>query len=383
MRIQMKKIVLGVLLLVAMTSCTKKYDLNVNFTAPTTLSGTAVLNLDLTSTEKVILSWSGGGAADGTYVMYDVLFDKATGDFSNPFYIASADLGGVSKLTLTHTQLNVIARNGGVSPEETGTLKWTVRASKGGKSELVVPAKTIQLTRPAGISVIPDKLFLYGSATENEGAGGQEFRKESDGVFVIYTKLEQVGAIYFRNGTEAESTNYFINNENILKESEGEVNITSVLADPVKIVVDFNTLSMTQKAVTEIKIIWADTWLNIDPDHTSFVYDGNGEFRLPNQLLTIRHQHPAWGDQWSTDERYYFQAYVGDTWYHWRRKGDNAQNPAADEAPAFFQIEDKAPWQSEQWTGAWKFGSFVFDRSCDIVIHTNKNGMMYHSVVVL
>lgn len=379
----MKKIISGALLLAAMVSCTNKYDLNVDFTAPTTLSGIESVELDLTSTDKIVFSWSGGGAADGTYVLYDVLFDQANGDFSNPFYTASADLGGALKLTLTHTQLNVIARNGGIKPLETGTFKWTVRASKGGDSKLVTPAKTIRLTRGAGISVIPEKLYLYGSATENGGAGGQEFREESSGVFVIYTKLEQDGTLYFRDGKESESTNYFIDaNDSKLKEAAGVTNVTGN-ANPLRIVVDFNALTMTRSAVSIIKIIWADTWLDIDPDHIGFVYDGNGEFRLADQLLTLRHQHPAWGAQWSTDERYYFQAYVGDTWYHWRRKGSNDGNPAPDEAPAFFRIEDNAVWNSEQWTGAWKFGSFVFDRKCDIVIHTNKNGIMYHSVVVL
>ncbi|GAB6008660.1 SusE domain-containing protein [Dysgonomonas reticulitermitis] len=379
----MKKIISGVLLLAAMVSCTKEYDLNVDFTAPTTLNGIEAVDLDLTSTDKIILSWSGGGAVDGTYVLYEVLFDQANGDFSDPFYTVAADLGSVSKLTLTHTQLNVIARNGGIKPEETGTLKWTVKASKGGDIKLVNPAKTIRLTRGAGISVIPNQLYLYGSATENSGAGGQEFRQESQGVFVIYTKLEQNGVIYFRDGTGLEATNYYIDaNDSKLKEAEGETNVTST-ANPVRIVIDFNTLTMSQNAVELIKIIWADTWLDIDPDHTGFIYDGNGEFRLADQLLTIRHQHPAWGAQWSTDERYYFQTYVGGTWYHWRRKGLNDGNPSPDEAPAFFQIEDNAVWNSEQWTGAWKFGSFVFDRRCDIVIHTNKDGIMYHSVVVL
>ena len=52
-----------------------------------------------------MLSWSGGGAADGGIVLYEVLFDKADGDFSKPLATVKSDLGANTSLSITHAAI--------------------------------------------------------------------------------------------------------------------------------------------------------------------------------------------------------------------------------------------------------------------------------------
>ena len=82
----MKKILLICSVFLAMVSCQEDYELNADFTVPTELNSPASIQLDVSSSVPVVLSWSGGGAADGGIVLYEVLFDKADGDFSATGY---------------------------------------------------------------------------------------------------------------------------------------------------------------------------------------------------------------------------------------------------------------------------------------------------------
>ena len=62
----------------------QKYELNTDFTMPTELESPSNVILDVTSSKTVVLSWTGGGAEDGGVLLYNVLFDKQGGDFSEP-----------------------------------------------------------------------------------------------------------------------------------------------------------------------------------------------------------------------------------------------------------------------------------------------------------
>ena len=205
----MKKIANIILSLLILVGCQEKYELNVDFQLPTHLDSPTAIQLDVTSAEPVVLSWTGGGAADGGIVLYEVLFDKEGGDFSNPLVSLKSDQGALPRLTLTHAALNTIARNAGILPQETGKLIWTVRASKGGVLKESDIQSAITVTRGEGIDNIPSQLFLYGSSTENNGQGGIPFRKVEDGLFQIYTTIS-AGEIQFRSATSGEAFTYYI-----------------------------------------------------------------------------------------------------------------------------------------------------------------------------
>ena len=105
----MKKILWICSVLLAMVSCQEDYELNTDFAVPTELSSPASIQLNVSSPTPVVLSWSGGGAADGGIVLYEVLFDKADGDFSKPLATVKSDLGAATSLSITHAAINTIA----------------------------------------------------------------------------------------------------------------------------------------------------------------------------------------------------------------------------------------------------------------------------------
>lgn len=366
------------------SNCTKDYNLDTEFKVPTELNSPKKVMLDVTSSSKIVLSWTGGGANDGSYVLYEVLFDKEGGDFSNPVRRMASDLGSEPKLTLSHDLLNSIARQIKIKPGDTGKIIWTVTTSKGGDVKKVDLKNSIEVTRGEGIDNMPENLYLYGSATENSGAGGQKFRQSSEGVFEIYTTLPQNGKIYFRSSTSGDASNYYISDiDNKLKEYEGDTEVTAFTV-PCKITVDFNKLSMSiSKPLTQIKVVWIQTWMPVDETHTNFVYEGNGIFRLSNCTFTIPYRHPGWpAGQYSSDERYYFQALFGTDWWHWRRMPNIKDGqPDANEPLSFFEIDTTAPWAGEQWTGGWKLRADLWNKALDLVINTNKENLIVHEFV--
>lgn len=364
------------------TSCVEEYTLDTEFTPPTNLTGPEIVDLSDGLNGSVLLSWDGGGAVNGTYVLYELVMDVQNGDFSEPIHTQVADLGGIQCITLSYKQLNVIARNAGVEPEQTATLKWTVKASKGGISKIVESAKKMTITRGAGISVIPEKLYLYGTATEENGVGGQEFRRSADGTFMIYTKL-QAGTINFKNSSGTGATEYYYDKATgKLKEANGDYELTGD-ERLVKVVVDFNALTMDIKSVNKLCIMWADTDLPIYEDE--FTYVGKGDFLLAGKELAIPHRHPGWPEgQYSSDPIYFFKIDMDEIEYIW---GSNGQNGATSGTPVINQILDDnttyAKMQGDsglRWGRSWRFPQLVQNQKCDIMVHTCKDGMLYHSI---
>ena len=159
----------------------QKYELNTDFSMPVELDSPSNVILDVTSSSTVVLSWNGGGAADGGVLLYNVLFDKTGGDFSEPLATMPSDLGAKNTLTLTHAQLNTLARKAGVKPNETGSFIWTVTASRGGVTKTFDGYASLSVVRGEGIDNIPEHLYVAGSAALE---AGQEFRMEEEGLFV-------------------------------------------------------------------------------------------------------------------------------------------------------------------------------------------------------
>src|SRR5687768_11384828 len=137
--------------------------------------------------------WEQAKAEDGSLVLYEVVFDQETGDFSNPFYVTLSDNKGVNnKLTLSHGDLNKIATLGGADFFQKKKFKWTVRASKGTNVKIATVYRTIELERPGGFAVLPGNLYLSGTATEGGDvlANALPMKQTATGVFEIYTKLK-------------------------------------------------------------------------------------------------------------------------------------------------------------------------------------------------
>ena len=88
--------------------------------------------IDLTQGANIEFQWSPSIAHDNGFVSYELVFDKPNGDFSAPLAAMASQLNGSkTALSVSSKNLNSVARAAGIGNNESGSLKWTVRASKG------------------------------------------------------------------------------------------------------------------------------------------------------------------------------------------------------------------------------------------------------------
>lgn len=370
-----KNILMACFMSLALTACQEDYSLNVDFSLPTELDSPSSITLDVTSATPVTLSWTGGGAADGGVVLYEVLFDKADGDFSEPLSVMKSNQGAQPSLSITHAMINTIARKAGIRPEETGTIKWTVNASKGGVVKRTELVSSIAVTRDEGIDNIPQELFLYGNATENSGQGGLAFRMVSEGVFQIYTTFS-AGNISFKSSTNADAFSFYVSDSGKLKEGD-ETTEAPEVGGVARITVDFNSLTM---AVDEIQPMVRCIWGASYEDIAQLQYVGNGKFVGEGDIIFLdpsrpESNPPSWLG-W-VEERYYFIAVVNGAEMCWGRGDDvSAERPVGGEPDSFYSLYEYS-WS--QWDHLWKMSGSLDNKHATITIDTNKNGLMMHT----
>lgn len=370
----MKKIYLVLtVLLTLFISCDDDYSLSTDFTIPTELDSPDYIYIDLESSDQISFSWSGGGAEDGSYVLYEVLFDKEGGDFSNPIYIKNSEYNTDPELRLTTEELGVIARKAGISPLSKGKVIWTVKTSKGGVTLPCDLQQEVLLERGPGIDNVPESLYLLGSATENGGQEGLAFRMSKEGVFVIYTKISKTGSLYMEGKTGDTNSKYYISET--LVEDEGDFTIEPS-DDVYRITVNFNSLRMTTEKIKGVRAIWGATYETIG----NLDYVGNGVFKADNCNIEFvspdrPHTNPPSWLSW-VEERYYFIANVDGTEKCWgRMDGISAERPIGGESLSFYELGEFT-W--DQWEHLWKMSGNLDMKKATISINTNKDNMMIH-----
>ena len=88
--------------------------------------------LQSSASASLFFEWESAKAEDSGAPLYEVVFDKEGGDFSKPIYKVLSDNGGsLSYATISHKTLNKVGAAAGLNSGETGTLVWTVMASRG------------------------------------------------------------------------------------------------------------------------------------------------------------------------------------------------------------------------------------------------------------
>ena len=132
--------------------------------------------LQSSASASLFFEWEAAKAEDSGSPLYEVVFDKEGGDFSKPIYRSLQDNGGsLSYATISHKTLNKVGEFAGLASGETGTLIWTVVASRGLNSVIAKESKKLTITRLLGFEEIPAQIYLTGSATE----GGMDVYKVS------------------------------------------------------------------------------------------------------------------------------------------------------------------------------------------------------------
>ncbi len=360
--------------ILAFTACSSDGEVrDLSVTAVKTLyepdNGKAVV-LQPSASASLYFEWEPSLAEDGGVVLYEVVFDKVDGDFSDPVYISTADNnGGSNHATITHKQLNQIAALAGIESAAQGTLKWTVYASKGIDPVRAEEERTLTLTRLAGFAEVPSQLYITGEATE-VGADldkAMVMKKVADGEFEVFIKLTEGKSFKFVSANTGTPTEYSLNGEKLVEGGS----ITAAKTGIYKYYIDFNAGSFTSKEVTKVKwfLNWSQKEIELD-------YQGLGVWALNGYTVT------GLTDSDNTDDRYKFRMESSDGETEWRAAINNDSKPTGNDE--YYYMTEKA--NVEQWTNneVWKTPATDgwSDKTYDITFSLNTQGEYTHNLVI-
>jgi hypothetical protein len=327
------------------------------------------LVLQSSASAMLYFEWEPARAEDSGGILYEIAFDKANGDFSNPVIMLAADNnGGSNHATVTHKQLNQIAALAGIESAAEGTLKWTVYSSKGINPVRAEQERTITLTRLAGFANIPEELFITGSGTE---AGADitnaiKMKRISEGEFEVYTKLTEGQDFQFVNSISGEPTVYSLSGEKIVEGGSSTVSKTGIY----KYYMDFSIGSFTTKEVTKVNL-----YLNWSQRKIELPYKGFGVWELTNHTIT-----GLTGNE-NSDDRYKFRMESSEGETEWRSPSNDSK-PSGNEA-YYFMVERS---NVEQWTNGqvWKSPSTTgwSDKTYDFMFSLNPEGEYTHNLII-
>lgn len=387
MKSKIFQITLFSLLLVA-TGCSEKDALD-------HLKVTAVQNLfdpeneksiTLTTSGSVTFDWEAALAEDGGLVMYEIVFDKEGGDFSNPIYSLTSDNGGTyAYATISHTVLDKIAKKAGLSSSETGKIIWTVIASKGINEVKSDKYNTLEVKRLAGFSEdeIPNELYITGAGSEGGTtlANALKFKQTGTGEFEIYTKLTAGESFQFvsaKSGTPV--TFYIATDGTTLKESgSSTVEKTSVY----RIKLDFNTGAASYTAISKLSYFFSPWW-----DGGSlfdFEYTGHGVWKAENEMIEFSQE------DWGVDQRYKFYFTLGDGTVEWwdSKIWDNSQ-PNSSTAQSYYYLYNHytsanavdALDDDIVYGYSFKFADEFKDKNVNMTVSFSSDGPYTHKIEV-
>lgn len=322
-----------------------------------------------TQLASVVFSWAATSAEDGELVLYEIVFDKETGDFSKPVYKSVSNGGGVNtQITLTHADLAKIADAGGIGPSSTGKLKWTVIASKSTNKKTAAVSRIIQLTRPAGFTNLPATLFLTGTASEvgNDVTKAIAFKRTTAGAFELYTSLK-AGTYQLTDKAGAGGRTFYIDNNGVVVEGTSTTTITGA-TKVFRLKYDFNVASSQATEITDIGIFMSA--YNTEIGHLT--YSGNSTWQSP-VLPIVFYQYTGF-----RDERYKFIIHTpASNEYFGSTKSDNV-GPNG-QAPSYFYL---VPVNNAQFDFTYKFPPASDNHHAQVTVLLQAPNPYTHSVVV-
>ena len=357
----------------ALIGCTKDKELD-------HLKVSAVDNLFSPANNKFIkldpksgtqtFEWQQARAEDGGLVMYEVLFYKEGGDFSQPIYSSPSDNNGAAtKLTLTDAQLNRIAEAAGINPTNTGKIKWTVWASKGINVEKGTATAILELERPAGFTEIPSELYITGSATETGAdlAKAIKMKKLSNTSYEIITSLKD-GEYFFVDRNTGTPKKFSNNNGNIIV--DGVTNVTGTKV--YRIVVDFEKITVEAKEIKRVEYYFAP-----DDKYYQMQYSGNSQYKL---TTTVNFKQENWG----RDERYKFLMVFNnngeDEFLRLSSANRDNQRPTSTTPLSYWEF---GSYDADRWNYTFKFATEVDGKEVDLIVDFSPSLEKYtHRVII-
>lgn len=268
--------------------------------------------LENNPTVTLYFQWDAAKSEDGAAPAYEIVFDKANGDFSSPIYrIASTNNGSATYVTINHRVLNKIAYLAGYEVGEEGSVKWAVVSSRGINEVLSKQTKTLNLIRYDGFVDMPQSLFITGEGSEggDDKSSAPKFTRTEDGVFEIYTKLEAGKEFSYIDAKSGNINTYYTDNtagNDSIKVAHDEKTGTTVSEDGIyRISLNFNTASTKFEKITKVWMFY-----NIDNGNNyELAYEGNGVWK-GSGAITIK------GVSWASS---------GETRYKYKMNVDGAE----------------------------------------------------------
>lgn len=312
---------------------------------------------DLGAQSSAVFEWESAKAEDNGVVLYDVVFDREDGDFSDPVYIMPSDGKGFQPaLNISFTQLNKIAEMAGIATESIGKLKWTVYSSKGLNVEKTSVFGIFEVQRPGGFPM-PDQLFITGSGSEGgeNAADAVPFKKTGASNYEIYTMLKAGDYKFITRKTGTPET-YYIENGDL--KAEGKTTYSG--EDKIyKITIDFSDGSTTMTEIKKVELFFSPT----DQYLFEYTYAGKGIWKADNKPIEFKQEG------WGRDERYKFKFTIdnagtaGEQWYG----SVNADNnrPDANSPDSYWYM---VPVTNDRWSNSFKFASDVDNKNVNAVI---------------
>lgn len=336
------------------------------------------LVIDVENGENINFTWSEATSKDGGLVTYKVLFDKEGGDFSEPIStFSSSGNGAKTFLTLQQVYLNIMASKAGIQQLDSGNIIWTVKVSSGFNEKLFPENAKITLTRPEGLAVFPEYMYIYGDATEQSNLTNSiAFKQISNkfpnddiqpGTFETITKMEP-GSFFITNTNDSNDpdlTNYYLNSNGKIR--QGNTESTFNLPEGVyRIRMNLATSTISYKLIENIELYI----LASQTTRAVFEYVGNHTFEATDGYFDFLEPGSPGAPSWLSwqEERYRFRfeidgnvSYIG-SFHNEDMNGSlvpgfDAYNlrPNGDE-PNYYNniyfIGEDAPY----WQSAYKFG---------------------------
>jgi hypothetical protein len=366
-----------ILTMIAFTSCKKDIRALDTTVAPVTTlnapANQASFNLQPTTGPSVLFTWNASSTQD--LVLYEVAFDKADGDFSKPIYKVLSDGSGVQpQATITQKVLNTVASLAGIASLSTGTFKWTVITSKATNAKVSSESHTIQVTRPAGFAVLPNTLYLIGTATEqgDDITKAIAFKKTGDGTFELYTSL-QPGSYTLVDKNSGSPTVYSVqNNTSVI--AGGSTTVTGT-KNVYRISIDLSNAAATFTQIVSVGFFSA-------PDNKVYFtlpYVGNSQWEIANTTIVIPKE------SYGLDSRYKYKFVVMDSagnqsveWYG-SINSDNP-DPSATSPLSYYYMY---PVDNSQFNFCFKINPAANNRNCNVNVNYSPGIANYTNTITI
>jgi len=356
------------------TSCKKDVRaLNLNVTAVSNLSAPADnsdIKLEPLTGANIVFQWSAASTPDSGVILYEVAFDKADGDFSNPVSKVLSDGSGLqTQASISQKDLNKIAAAAGIASSASGEIKWAVLATKATNEILSSQTYTLKIERPAGFVTLPDSLYITGTATEagDDITKAIPLKKISDGTFELYTSLKAGNYILTDKPNEG-GTEYFVDANNIIREG----NTPGTISGDTKVYrlnYDFNVASAQATKIDSIGLYMSAYNTSIG----TLNYVGNSTWEAGNVHVEF---YPF---DWGRDERYKFILHTASGDEYWGSTNAN-NNPPAGQPESYFYL---VPVTNAQWDNTYKFDPSADMHNVKVDVFFKADAPYTHVVTVL